>query len=488
MTLGTKVVTCDEMRRLEKLCVAEGISTDELMDRAAEALTRVIQNWFELSQAPKEVVLLVGKGNKGGDALTTGALLLQNGYQVSAIIVYPIQELAPLCKHRLETFKQAGGVVHPFHMESLVSTSLIVDGVVGTGFHGKPDETIREAIVWANSQEAPILAIDLPSGVDGTTGAVEMGAIYATMTCCLGLPKLGCFIGQGWNHVGALLTCDIGIPPEIIFQALSTALLLKKDSLNLPFIVRSRHKYEAGYVVGIGGSRATPGAAALASLATLRSGAGIVRLFSGPGCSDATLAPEVIRETIDLRRIKEEEERADALFIGPGLGRSLQARKWIQKLLPRLTKPVVIDGDGLFHLSELSKFSLPPGSIVTPHHGEMTRLLGEAPTLENCQRWAELHDVTVILKGGPTILFHPQRHPLIVTTGDPGMATAGTGDVLTGIVAALLAQKMSPDRAAPLAVYLHGRAGELAAEKLSSYCMIASDVMKYLPKAFLELS
>ena len=487
MTQGTKVVTCEEMHRLEKLSSADGVTTEELMDRAGKSLFAVVSDWFELSNAPKDVVLLIGKGNKGGDALTLGLHLLRNHYSVSAILIYPKNELGPLCKKRLEQFVSAGGVVAPFSMEKVSHASLIVDGIVGTGFHGTPDEPMSQAISWANGQDAALLAIDIPSGLDGTTGVVESVAIQATITCCLGLPKIGCFIGQGWDRSGAILTCDIQLPPEIVYHTHTTALLLKKESLQLPVIVRSRHKYEAGYVLGIAGSPEMPGAAALTTLASLRSGAGIVRLFTQEGASTAHLPPEVIRETIDLKRIEQEQERADALFIGPGLGRSSDIQKTIKKLLPLLKKPTVVDGDGLFHLSEIGNFSLPTGSILTPHHGEMKRLLAAAPTLENCQKWVDHHDVTVILKGAPTILFHPKRHPLIVTTGDPGMASAGTGDVLTGIVTALLAQKMPPDTAAPLAVYLHGRAGELAAEHLTSYSMIASDLIHYLPKAFAEL-
>ncbi len=487
MIQGTKVVTCDEMRRLEKLSSADGVTTEEMMDRAGKSLFAVVTDWFELSNAPKDVVLLIGKGNKGGDALTLGVHLMQNHYHVTAIPIYPNNELAPLCKKRLDQFIAAGGSVEPFTMEKSSHASLIVDGIVGTGFHGTPDDSMSHAITWANEQDAALLAIDLPSGLDGTTGVVESVAISATITCCLGLPKIGCFIGQGWDRSGAILTCDIQLPPEIVYHTHTTALLLKKESLELPAIVRSRHKYEAGYILGIAGSPEMPGAAALTSLATLRSGAGIVRLFSPEGTSQAHLPPEVIRETINLKKIEQEQERADALFIGPGLGRSSDIQKNIKKLLPLLKKPTVVDGDGLFHLAEIRNFSLPTGSILTPHHGEMKRLLAASPTLENCQKWVDEHDVTVILKGAPTILFHPKRHPLIVTNGDPGMATAGTGDVLTGIVTALLAQKMPPDTAAPLAVYLHGRAGELAAEHLTSYSMIASDLIHYLPKAFAEL-
>ena len=487
MIQGTKVVTCDEMRRLEKLCSAEGLSTEELMDNAADALYSVVLNWFELSGTPREVVLVIGKGNKGGDALSVGTLLLQAQFRVSAYLIYPVDELTPLCKARLDRFHKAGGALHPFQIENEISTSLIIDGIVGTGFHGTPDEVITHAITWTNSQDAPILAIDIPSGLDGTTGAVNGVVIDATITCSLGLPKIGCFIGRGWDYVGALLTCEIGIFPEIITHAKATALLLKKDPPQLPFIVRSRHKYEAGYVLGVSGSPKMPGAAALSTLAALRSGAGIVKLFTQPETSHAHFAPEVIRETIDLDRIEEEQEKADAVFIGPGIGRHPSIQKLFQKLLSRLNKPTVIDGDGLYHLAMMSDFSLPMGSVVTPHHGEMTRLLGTVPTLDHCQRWAEKHDVTLVLKGAPTVLFHPKRYPLIIMEGDPGMATAGSGDVLTGIVAAFLAQKMPPDKAASLAVYLHGRAGELAAEELTSYSLIASDLIEFLPQAFAEL-
>ncbi len=476
MIQGSKIVTCEEMRSIDAQC-----DTEELMDRAGEALLSVVLHWFELSDTPKNVVLTVGKGNKGGDALTLGKLLLANNVHTSAILTYPMQQLTPLCKSRLDAFIKAGGAVHPLHMEKIVSTSLIVDGIVGTGFRGTPDEQITHAINWVNNQNAPVLAIDIPSGLDGSTGVVETVAIQATLTCCLGLAKLGCFIADGWNYVGSLLTCDIGIPKEILSHVHSDALLLKPESLALPPIIRTRHKYEAGYVLGISGSPSMPGAAALASLAALRAGAGVVRLFTQPDTSPVHFAPEVIREVIDLKRIEEEQERADAIFIGPGLGRTSN----FKKLFKILTKPTVVDGDGLFHLPP--DFTLPHGSILTPHHGEMTRLLGCPPTLEICKRWADEHSVTVILKGAPTIIFHPNRQPLVVAAGDPGMATAGSGDVLTGIVTALLAQKLPADQAAPLAAYLHGRAGELAAEKLTSYSLIASDLIKYLPKAFAEI-
>ena len=249
--------------------------------------------------------------------------------------------------------------------------------------------------------------------------------------------------------------------------------------LKLPPIETSRHKYKAGYVLGVAGSLEMPGAAALSSEAVLRSGAGIVRLFTD---HPHGLRNEVIREKYSLVRIKKEAERADAYFIGPGLGRDGVVEKRLKALLGGIALPGVIDGDALFFLKKV-----PPNAILTPHLGEMEWLLKKKPTLESCQKYAEKHQTILVLKGPTTTIFHPQKKPVVSTQGDPGMATAGTGDVLTGLIAGLIAQKMKPYEAAILGVYLHGTAGELAAADLTSYCMIASDLLDYLPIVFSSL-
>jgi NAD(P)H-hydrate epimerase len=258
-------------------------------------------------------------------------------------------------------------------------------------------------------------------------------------------------------------------------------LKIEEQELRLPLIQKSRHKYEAGYVLGVAGSEEMPGAAALSSEAVLRSGAGVVRLFTDHPCH---LRNEVIREKYSLPRIKEEAKRANSCFIGPGLGRTKNVEKRLKALLGIIELPCVIDGDALFFLS---KNLIPRNAVLTPHHGEMERLLKKKPTPENCQKYAEENKTTVVLKGSETTIFHPKKKPVVSTHGDPGMATAGTGDVLTGIIAGLLAQKMTPYQAALLGVYLHGIAGELAADALTSYCMIASDLLDVLPIAFANL-
>jgi ADP-dependent NAD(P)H-hydrate dehydratase / NAD(P)H-hydrate epimerase len=361
---------------------------------------------------------------------------------------------------------------------------LFRSGLVGTGFKGKASGALAKAITWANNTDLPILAIDIPSGLNGTTGEVGSVAIDAVGTIYLGLPKIGFFLEKGWDMVGDLAGVDFGLPEEFIDEAKEEALLLDPTSLHLPPLRRSRHKYEAGYVLGIAGSPQMPGAAALATAGVLRSGAGIVRLFSMPDTPTDQLLAEVIHEEYDLKKIKEESKRAAAYFIGPGLGRTSETEKLLKQLFTSLRLPTVIDADALYFLAKNPSTKLPKHSILTPHHGEMEKLLKKKPTLKNCQAYVEKHKTTLVLKGAPSIVFHPGKKPLVIAHGDPGMATAGSGDVLTGILAGLLAQKMTPGEAAALGVYLHARAGEIAGLSLTSYCMIASDILKYLPQAF----
>ncbi len=318
----------------------------------------------------------------------------------------------------------------------------------------------------ANASTLPIMAIDTPSG----------GMIQASETLSLGLPKTTLF--ENWECVGRLSIHDFGLPQKYIDQAEEAFNLI--TTIQLPKIKRTRHKYEAGYVVGVGGSPGMPGAAILSSFAALRAGAGIVRLFH-PAGMEAELAaapPEIIRCSYrDSQPIVEALKKADALFIGPGLG--LQAHELLRELL-RTTTPCVIDAEALTLIGTY-RFKLPPLAIITPHGGEMKRLLQEG---ETPQQFADVNDVIVVLKGAPTYIFSPHRKPFIMARGDPGMATAGSGDVLTGIIAAFLAETKDPLLSAQLGTYMHGVAGEIAASYLTSYSLVASDITEALPEAF----
>lgn len=501
---GLKIISSQEMARIEGMAYAEGASEQAFMENAGEEIALAVEDFIERYDLPKTVTLLVGKGNNGGDAYAAGVKLLERGFKVAALHIYSLENCGPLCKAMHEKFRTHGGAIRHAHDEQALkfdAEGVILDGLVGTGFKGKADGVLALAIDCANRSGLPIIAIDIPSGVNGNTGEVATVAIEATETIFLGLPKSGFFLKEGWDHVGKLHYATFGLGEKYIADAKPMAYLLNEENIaeQFPPIKRSRHKYQAGYVLAIAGSPGMPGAAMLSCTAALKSGAGIVRLFHPCGMeTELSSAPyELIRQGWngkDMDVIQAQAVRAKAMLIGPGIGRTKEAMKMLHRLLDAIDLQVVLDADALFFLAEKSSWKLPKGSVLTPHRGEMDLLLGKALSankgektyLELCREYAETRGVTVVLKGAPTFIFHPQTAPLVITRGDPGMATAGSGDVLTGMIAALIAQGLDARSAAALAVYLHGLSGEIAAQTLTSYCMTASDLIDFLPDAFLD--
>lgn len=498
-----KVVNAKEMANLESLAYRDGASASEFMEEAGSGIALVVQDYLEKHQLDRHVILLCGKGNNGGDAYVTGIHLLHLDYDVIAYQVHPLSQSSLLCQQNAKRFIEEGG--HIFELNSLEEVAfpaegVIVDGLFGTGFKGKVEEPYKSLIEFVNATRIPIIAIDIPSGLDGENGNVETVAIVANETAFLGLPKTGFFLDQGWDHVGKPRYVDFGLPQEYIEAAIAEFVMLSDDMVKplLPVIKRSRHKYEAGHVVAFAGSPGMPGAAVLCSYASLRSGAGIVHLIH-PHEMDAELAgspAELIRIPYAVKNesvIIELLNKANAILIGPGIGKSEESKNRLKKILSFIhDKPIVLDADALNIIAENKEIKIPKNSILTPHKGEMQRLLGmkhkpilNKEFLSKCQEFAEKQQVTLVLKGGPTFIFHPHTPIQANPTGDPGMATAGSGDVLTGILASLLAQNLSPLEAAQLGVYLHGLAGENAAEAKTSYCLTASDIIEYLPEAFL---
>lgn len=468
------VLTSLEMRRIEQLAIREGCNEEAFMAEAGHQIALRVLYWIEHFHLPKQIVLLIGKGNKGGDAYVAGIHLLEKGIKVRAVTVSG--RVSPLNQKFKERFLMLGGSLS--EDKSFDQDALIVDGLLGTGFLGKVESQFSEIILAANASGKPILSIDIPSGLDGSTGVVIGDAIIANETVTLGALKLGFFLKDGWNCVGSLRLADFGLPKGYLEKANRVAKIPK--NLFMPPIVRNRHKYEAGYVVGLSGSKLFRGAPKLAGLSALRTGAGIVRVFHlDEALGEAPFS--LIFQKWNGKSWKEEIQRASAVFIGPGIGKATQ----FLKQLKNLKQPLVVDADAI-----QKGVKYPRRAILTPHRGEVHRLIGkvssEPELFDHCQKWVDQTGCILVLKGAPTWIFSQNDVPTIIPPGDPGMAKAGTGDVLTGMIAALLAQKMDPLEAAILGCQLHAEAGKIAAQEKTSYCMIAEDIIDCLPRTVMK--
>lgn len=494
-----KIVTAQQMSHLESKAYRDGASEADFMEEAGSGIALLVHDYVEIHNVDRQIIILCGRGNNAGDAYVAGSNLLHLEYEVTAYQPFPISECSNLCRQNHYRFLNDGGKVKEITSAEEITfprSGVIIDGIFGTGFHGRVEEPIASIIQRANISQLPIVAADIPSGLDGTTGTVVGPAIIATLTAFLGLPKTGFFLREGWNHVGRPVYIDYGLPQEYIEDFETNLQMLSPDMMRplMPPLIRNRHKYQAGHVVGLAGSPKMPGAAMLSSLTALRSGAGIVHLLHPANMQiELSASPyELIKIPYDPDNIEEIitlMNKASATFVGPGLGLTPAVRKLLREVLPRLEKPCVIDADALTIIAE-EDLEFPKYTLLTPHIGEMKRLLKvsditlDQSFLQQCQAYSQDNHLTLILKGGPSFIFHPDEPILVNPHGDPGMATAGSGDVLTGLLASLLAQGLTTHHAAALGVYLHGIAGEYAAEELTSYCMTASDIVNYLPEAF----
>lgn len=496
-----KVVSSKKMAHLESLAYKDGYSEEDFMEEAGSGVALVAHDYVENYGFDRYVVLLCGKGNNAGDAYVAGIHLLHLDYQVDAYQLNPLESCSALCQKNADRFVREGGRLHEVQSADEIAwptNGIVIDGMFGTGFKGAVEEPYLTVIENINFIGLPVIAVDVPSGVSGEEGVSQNNvAIIAHETAYLGLPKTGFFINNGWDHVGKLRQVDFGLPEEYIDDVEPDLIMLSPDKMVgfLPPIRRSRNKYQAGHVIGLSGSPGMAGAAILSSISSLKGGAGITRILHPDGMQIefAGAPPELIKvpyqyeeweDVINLLNM------ATAVYVGPGIGRDAKMLELLKKVLPKIEKPMVIDGDALTLIGE-NKLQIPKGAILTPHRGEMAKLLGKpSPAkvdfhyLKECQKFAQKHEIVLVLKGGPTFIFDHDDSIKVNPTGNPGMATAGAGDVLTGLITALLAQGLAPESAAQLGVYIHGLAGDHAAEELTAYCMTATDIIDCFPIAF----
>jgi len=508
------IVTAEQMRLLDDRTITQAhVPSLVLMERAGAGVVTQLEEQYG-PMAGKTVTILCGKGNNGGDGFVVARLLRRKKSRVHVLLLASPTELSRDAKTMYQRFHRTAGrgaVTRPADTEAiqhrLSASDLVVDAVLGTGLSTAVTGLYRDAIEAMNTAARPTVAVDLPSGLHADSGAILGAAVRANMTVTFGLPKVGLYCGAGIDCAGKVHLVDIGIPPSFVDAIGSRLLLLTASAARtaLPARSPSSHKGTFGHVGIIAGSVGKTGAAAMAALAALRIGTGLVTVAGPSSVNDVLEAklleamtipmPDTKARTLarsGLDRLLAFAGARDAVAIGPGLTTHPETVELVQEFVKRVDRPCVLDADALNALagkaSLLTECTRPP--IITPHPGEMARLEAEATTqsvnedrLGTATRFARERGVFVILKGARTVIARPDGLAAICPTGNPGMATAGTGDALTGMVGGLLAQGLSPWDAACTATYFHGLAGDLAAQHLGQAGMITRDLIRQIPHA-----
>lgn len=490
---GQPIVYTSHLRDIEKLSIEQGAREENYIENIGFAISEEIQSIIASLARERIAILLLGKGNNAADALTVGCYLQKKGFTVYACLVFSKSVLSPLHKKIVMQFQKQGGKIVDFQEIPFTSVGCIIDGIFGSGYQNKtlsPD--IIKVIEAANHSTLPIFSIDIPSGLNGDTGVSARHCIQADYTFYLGYPKIGFFIQDGYNYIGKLVRIDFGLEKKFEKKLRPVATLINAKYIPslLPIIRRTRHKYKAGYVITVGGSIGMEGAGILSAISALKVGAGISRLFSSSVNREMPL--EVLQSLREKRDILQEGKRCHAAIIGPGLGMDSYDESLVHDILRILKIPLIIDADGINICARHPMKEYTRRTIFTPHHKELLRLLQreEMPILlllQHCQDFVDKYDCILVYKGAPTWIFNKDLPPVVIARGDPGMATAGTGDVLAGMIGGFVAQGLTLYKAALLGVYLHAVAGEIAASQKTSYCVIASDIILALPDAFFSL-
>ncbi|HEY2766886.1 MAG TPA: NAD(P)H-hydrate dehydratase [Solirubrobacteraceae bacterium] len=474
----------------------------ELMERAGAGVTRAV----ERLRPDGPVAVVCGKGNNAGDGLVAARLLRESGRRVTVVFVASPEELRGDARENL--LRLPGEAPVRLGMgQALHEYAAIVDALLGTGFAGEPRGGVAEAIDAINAADITVVSVDVPSGVDASTGVVVAEAVRAALTVTFHTAKPGLWIHPGKAHTGEVHVIDIGIPRGAPAEA--SVGLVGPDVLDgLPRRGATSTKFSSGHVVLAGGSRGLMGAPRMSALAAMRAGAGYVTACVPRSQQELLVAggpPELMTRGLPdedgalnvdgVEEVLQTAERGGALALGPGLGRAPGALEFARELARRASLPLVLDADGLnAHagcLPELARRARERGAtILTPHAGELARLLDctseeiEHERLRHVRAAAELACAVVVLKGDDTLIADPDGHVAVSPGGSPALATAGTGDVLTGAIAALLAQGLHPFAAAAAGVWMHAEAGRGAARSLgAAEGVIATDVIAALPGA-----
>ncbi len=505
-----KVVTAEEMRRIDRSTIESiGIPGHVLMERAGIAVANRIKEIY----GKKTTIILAGGGNNGGDGIVVGRDLFNSGWDVKVLLLIKEDKLSPDCLTQLRIARKMGVPIE-FRTEvyeAELQECLVVDAMLGTGLNKDVEGPMVDVIALLNSSGANVISVDIPTGISSDTGQVMGIAVRANYTVTFGLPKRGHLLFPGAEYAGRLIIENIGFPDELLTSEEIMVEIPEMAWLRslMPARPRYSHKGDYGHVLIVAGSRGKTGAAMMAAKACMRTGAGLVTIgvpesltdviqmriteemvLPLPDRGDGTLSSRAHRTILDFLSAK-----ADVLCLGPGIGVSNDTEKLLNELLLSIERPVVIDADGINSITELKTLREHKAPIVlTPHPGEMLRLIQktglratisdiEKDRIEKARSFARDNNIIVILKGAPTVTAGPDGWAYINSTGNPGMATAGAGDVLTGIIGALIGQGVEPLKASVLAVYLHGLSGDIASKRVGMQSLIASDIIGAIPEA-----
>jgi len=508
-----KVATAEQMQELDRKAIeAYRIPGIVLMENAGRGATEVISNTFPDLQKMK-IAIVAGKGNNGGDGFVIARYLLNRRISVKVYLLADSKGLRGDAETNFQIFQRMKGEVisvpsskdYQKVKKELEKFDLLIDAIFGTGLDAEVRGYYREVIDHLNTLQKPIVAIDIPSGLDANTGKPFGTAVRASLTITFGLPKIGHVISPGLDYVGKLKLVDIGLPKKLVEEERIQTYLLENDEIRGWLSTPRRpdtHKGDYGHLLVIAGSVGKTGAAAMACEAALRIGAGLVTLAI-PKSLNAIMEvkltevmteplPETPKQTLSLRAfssILRLCENKKAVIIGPGIGTFKETQSLILKLIKTLNLPIILDADGLTALATQPK-TLPTTNrslILTPHPGEMAKLIRSTPKdvqedrISISRNFAQSHHVHLVLKGHRSLIATPKGEVFINPTGNPGMASGGTGDVLTGMIGGLICQGFDILPSLQMAVYLHGLAGDEMAQELGEKSLIARDIIEKIP-------
>ncbi len=504
------VLTAEQMSAVDRITIDDiGIAGIVLMENAGRKIVECVNRMIGTVHG-KQIMVLCGKGNNGGDGYVVARYLASSGADVRVVLAGDAAALRGDAKTNFDILTQLGidvlQVKKREHLSAFSKPDLVVDAILGTGVTGAPKPPVDLLVEAANKFGAPVLAVDLPTGINSNTGQVYRPGISADVTVTVGAIKQGLLFSPAREHAGQVRVADIGFPETVIAGIEPGTFYVTSDYYRnvLPKRNKTLYKNRSGQVFVLAGSPGLSGAASLCSEATIRSGAGLAVLGIPAGLNAVmeqkltevmtTPLPETAHGSVSFaakKIIAEKIEWADAVAAGPGLAVTSDTTRLVKWLVKHSRTALVLDADALNCLAGEAELlqSAKASVILTPHAGELARLVGRkredllADPVSTVRQVSQELSCILVLKGAPTVVGSPDGDVFINSTGNPGMATGGTGDVLTGVIASLLAQGLQPIDAAVAGVFVHGMAGDIVAKKVGQAGLIASDVVAQLPAA-----